>query len=271
MPDRATARARAAVPLLTLLTEQSLDADYEVVAARGPSPASPRRRRTVIATVVAAAGVLCTIAFVQTARSASVVRTDKADLISRVSAAKATLTQQGRELSTLQSEVSSATAAYGTADDKMKAALGMLTQLGSQAGSTPVTGAGVEVTVTDGDSGGALVQDSDLRALVNGLWSAGAKAVSVNGQRLSNRSSLRNSGTVIRVNGVSLSSPYVVSAVGPALGDWSRTDTGSLFKSNAANFGFSYSEAYLESVTVPAGPSGMLTLTYAKSVGGNEQ
>lgn len=267
MPDEATARARAAVPLLTLITEQSLDADYRIVAERGPSQASPRRRRTVIATVVAAAGVLCTIAFVQTARTASLQRTDKDDLIARVTAAKTSLAAQGRQLSLLQSQTSSATSAYSGLDEELRRELSALNSLGSQAGSAPVTGTGIIVTVTDGNSTGGEVQDSDLRALVNALWVAGAKAISVNGQRLGNRSSLRNSGSVIRVNGTSLSSPYVVTAVGPTVGTWSATASGGTFRTGASTYGFTYSEAYPGSVTVPAGTSGMLTLTYAKGTG----
>lgn len=271
MPDEATARARAAVPLLTLITEQSLDADYEVVAARGPRPDSPRRRRTVIATVVAAAGVLCTIAFVQTARSAGSLQTDKEDLIGRVTAAKAQLATQGRELSQLQASTSSAADTFGTLEDRLRTVLGELNDLGAQAGSAPVTGTGIVVTVTDAVSASGEVQDSDLRALVNALWIAGAKAVSVNGQRLSTRSSLRNSGTVIRVNGVSLSSPYVVSAVGPSVGTWSATVSGGVFRTSASTYGFTYSEAYPGSVTVPSGTSGMLALKYATTTGKDQQ
>lgn len=271
MPDRATARARAAVPLLALLTEQALDADYEMVAARSPVPGSPRRRRTVIATVLAVAGILGAIAFVQTANSASSVRTDKEDLIARVTAAKAALTIQGRQLSVLQASMSSATNAYGTADERLRSVLGDLSRLGAQAGSAPVSGTGVEVTVTDGGPTGGEVQDSDLRALVNALRIAGAKAISVNGQRLNTRSSLRNSGTVIRVNGVSLSSPYLVTAVGPSVGTWSATASGGFFRTGASTYGFTYSEAYPGSVTVPSGASGMLTLNYAKPVGKDKQ
>ena len=271
MPDRATARARAAVPLLTLITEQSLDADYELVAQRGPSTASPRRRRTVIATVVAMAGILGTIAFVQTADHASLLRTDKDDLIARVSAAKVALANEGKQLSTLQAATSAVTGTNGALSAQLATVLGQLNELGAAAGSAPVSGTGIQVTVTDGGSAGAEVQDSDLRALVNALWVAGARAISVNGQRLSNRSSLRNSGTVIRVNGVSLSSPYVVSAVGPSVGTWSATASGGTFRTSASNFGFSYSEAYPGTVTVPAGGSGMLTLTYAKQAGKDQQ
>lgn len=271
MPDRATARARAAAPLLALITEQSLDADYQVVAERGASQASPRRRRTVIAAVVAMAGVLCTIAFVQTSRSASLERSDKDDLISRVTAAKASLTEQDKKLVALQNQVASSTSALGGLNEQVRALLAELTSLGTTVGSAPLTGPGIEVTVTDGPTQDGEVQDSDLRALINALWLSGARGISVNGQRLSNQNALRNSGTVIRVNGVSLSSPYAVVAVGSTVGNWSATASGGVFRTHADNFGFSYAEAYPGSVTVPAGPSGMLTLTYVKATGKEER
>lgn len=213
------------------------------------------------------AGILCTIAFVQTSRSSASSRTDKDDLIARVTAAKAALADAGRQLSILQSSTSSVAAIDDTLDGQLRTVLGDLNDLGARAGSAPVSGTGIDVTVTDGSSPGGEVQDSDLRALVNALWIAGAKAVSVNGERLSTRSSLRNSGTVIRVNGVSLSSPYVVTAVGPSVGTWSATASGGTFRTSASTYGFSYSEAYPGSVTVPSGTSGMLTLNYAKPSG----
>jgi len=58
------------------------------------------------------------------------------------------------------------------------------------------------------------VLDSDLQKLVNGLWEAGAEAISINGQRLTNLSTIRLAGGAITVNAHSLRRPYVVSAIG---------------------------------------------------------
>ncbi len=52
------------------------------------------------------------------------------------------------------------------------------------------------------------------RRLVNGLWEAGAEAISINGQRLTTLSTIRQAGDAITTNSRSLSRPYVVSAVG---------------------------------------------------------
>ena len=40
----------------------------------------------------------------------------------------------------------------------------------------------------------------DLQIVVNGLWDAGAEAISVNGQRLTSKSAIRFAGQAILVN-----------------------------------------------------------------------
>ena len=58
------------------------------------------------------------------------------------------------------------------------------------------------------------VLDRDLQIVVNGLWAAGAEAISINGQRLTALSAIRSAGEAILVDFRPLSPPYVVSAVG---------------------------------------------------------
>jgi len=58
------------------------------------------------------------------------------------------------------------------------------------------------------------VLDRDLQQLVNGLWAAGAEAVSVNDLRVSARTAIRSAGEAVLVDLRPLSPPYVVRAVG---------------------------------------------------------
>ena len=44
------------------------------------------------------------------------------------------------------------------------------------------------------------VLDLDLQKLVNGLWQVGAEAISINGQRLTSLSAIRDAGSSITVN-----------------------------------------------------------------------
>ncbi|MCU1621565.1 MAG: hypothetical protein JWL79_410, partial [Frankiales bacterium] len=93
---------------------------------------------------------------------------------------------------------------------------------------TAVTGPGIEVRLDDAPTGdGAAadplrggtvpegrVQDRDLQDVANGLWAAGAEAVSINGQRLSVVTAVRSAGESILVDLRPISPPYVVRAVG---------------------------------------------------------
>lgn len=58
------------------------------------------------------------------------------------------------------------------------------------------------------------VIDRDLQQAVNGLWRAGADAISVNGIRLTGRTSIRNAGATILVDYRPISAPYRIRALG---------------------------------------------------------
>ena len=91
-----------------------------------------------------------------------------------------------------------------------------LTRLGVASGTVPVTGPGLEIVADDGPSGSTKseVMDRDLQILVNGLWSAGAEAVAINGQRLTALSAIREASEAITVNYRSLQRPYTITAIG---------------------------------------------------------
>jgi uncharacterized protein YlxW (UPF0749 family) len=117
------------------------------------------------------------------------------------------LKQEVRRLQTTQ--LSSDTSAQGI--------LATIKNLGMRTGTIAVRGPGVRVVADDApgaDSARNEVLDSDLQKLVNGLWEAGAEAISLNGQRLTNLSTIRLAGNAITVNARSLRRPYVIFAIG---------------------------------------------------------
>ena len=76
------------------------------------------------------------------------------------------------------------------------------------AGTSRVEGPGLRLTIDDapndqvsgpGGSDGRIL-DIDLQQVVNGLWSAGAEAVSVNGERLTALTAIRGADKSITVN-----------------------------------------------------------------------
>jgi uncharacterized protein YlxW (UPF0749 family) len=97
-------------------------------------------------------------------------------------------------------------------------------------GASAVRGPGITVTMDDAassqDAGGdgdprsqetsddGRVLDQDLQLVVNGLWDAGAEAISINGQRLTALSAIRSAGEAILVDYRPLSPPYRISAIG---------------------------------------------------------
>ncbi|MBE5806601.1 MAG: DUF881 domain-containing protein [Clostridiales bacterium] len=59
-----------------------------------------------------------------------------------------------------------------------------------------------------------LVHAGDLIKIVNSLKNAGAEAISINGQRIVNSTSINCAGNVIKINGEKVSSPFEIKAIG---------------------------------------------------------
>ncbi len=89
------------------------------------------------------------------------------------------------------------------------------------AGELPVKGPGVTITLRDakytpeaGNINNYMVHESHVHLVINELLSAGAKAVSINGQRYFSDSYISCTGPVITVDGVQHAAPFVISAIG---------------------------------------------------------
>ncbi len=149
-----------------------------------------------------------------------------------------------------------------------------VTQLQRAVGQQAVTGAGVSVVLDDGppaeaDGGGvdlSRVLDQDLRQAVNGLFAAGAEAVSVNGQRIASLTAIRSAGDAILVGYRPLTPPYQITAIGDPATLAERfaagADAASL-KALAATYGIRFDVTSSGQLTVPAGAD--VTLRYARA------
>lgn len=85
------------------------------------------------------------------------------------------------------------------------------------AGTVEVHGPGLVLTLTEGtDTQGARarIADEDLWLVVNELLAAGAEGISVNGNRLTALSGIRNVGQRIMIHQAMTSAPYEVAAIG---------------------------------------------------------
>lgn len=220
--------ARAADESMTLINEvyrRPLEPGYQEVAARRAAGTAPRRTVRGAAAMLVLAVVLGGFA---TASAAALRRPVPAAI-----EARALLESQIRERTTRADELRRANAdlsaqiarlqqeAASTDDPELFA---QLQRDAVAAGVVPVTGPGLRVVLTDGtpapdaaDDGSNLVLDVDLQVLVNGLWSAGAEAVAVNGERITSTTAIRSAGAAVLVDSTALSSPYTVEAVGDAV------------------------------------------------------
>jgi uncharacterized protein YlxW (UPF0749 family) len=221
VPDQVT------MPLLDRIVRQSLDEDYRVVAAR---KARTRRRpseqhhpsggtgrpRQVAAAVMGVFGVLVAIAAVQTARNAPADNASRASLIDQVQARRDTVARLQAKLERLRSTTTTMRAALADATEQEQALVARIERLEVRTGLRAVTGPGVRITVDDAPDGDVTqqVRDSDLAILVDGLWNAGAEAISVNGKRLTNLTAFDNVGPAIHIGITPLVPPYTLLVVG---------------------------------------------------------
>lgn len=90
------------------------------------------------------------------------------------------------------------------------------------AGFQEVEGPGIVITMQDNMTEGAfgeefeldIIHDIDVLRIINDLRGAGAEAISINGQRVLSISEIKCGGPIIRVNGKSLGTPFVIKAIG---------------------------------------------------------
>lgn len=267
MPETVTPPDRVNTPLLTLITQQSLDEDYQLVAERraaengGTPPPRSRPHRTA-ALVVAAFGLLVTVAFVQTSEQEGVQDASRASLIDQVEASRDDVADLQRQKVQLREDNLAVQTQLDELTAEQEATAARRDRQAAAAGFAPVHGPGVRVIVDDAPTG-ELVVDRDLRPLVNGLWTAGAEAIAINGQRLTSRSPIRNSGDAIQVNSRPLSPPYVVEAIGDPntlQADLIETSSGLLFRDIAAAVGYPWTMDSVDELSLPAAPPRLLRL-----------
>ena len=90
-------------------------------------------------------------------------------------------------------------------------------------GYQAVNGSGIEIEISDADLSKlgididpslARVFSTDISTVVNGLWTAGAEAISIGNQRIATRTAISQSGEAILVNYRPILPPYKIYAIG---------------------------------------------------------
>ncbi|MBC7593682.1 MAG: DUF881 domain-containing protein [Kineosporiaceae bacterium] len=108
-------------------------------------------------------------------------------------------------------------------DASLKKQLDRADKLRDDTGLSKVVGAGMRVTLTDAprtlevpglDPRSLVVHQQDIQAFVNVLWSGGAQAITLQGERLISTTGIKCVGSTVLLDGVPYSPPYVIEAVG---------------------------------------------------------
>jgi uncharacterized protein YlxW (UPF0749 family) len=174
--------------------------------------------------------------------------------------------------------------AAGVDDRQVRGKRRQAEQLRGLAGLEPVAGTGISVTLSDAsderldeavsdpdlDLDRYVVHQQDLQAVVNALWSAGAAAITLQGQRIVTTTGIKCSGSAVRLQGVPYPAPYVIEAVGDPVALTSALDRDEdvlRYRADALlpEIGVGWELTPRESVEAPA-YAGLLDITYAQPV-----
>jgi len=258
-------------PLLTMITQQSLDEDYKVAAERralgGADPRGPRSHR-VVAVVVLVFGVLVSTAFVQHTLSEDVDNAGRRALTERITAQRDRVDDLQADIAELRETNADLGEMLAGANEAEQAVESQLRRVQVRTGFVAVRGPGVRIIVDNPPNADELLRDDDLHLLVNGLWAAGAEAISINGQRLTAVSAIRNSGVAILVNSVGVAAPYSVLAVGDSgtlQANLTETASGLEFVRIVDRFGFVFEMDNDGDLSLPAAPRRLQELRTAQA------
>lgn len=186
-------------------------------------PASSGYRTWLLFVTAVVLGVLVTVSAVTLRTPDPAAAETRRQLVARIEAAQEVGDATSTRVEELRAQIQQieqerARVEQGPAAERAIASAGM------QAGARAVTGPGLVLVLEDAtearegapglDTAPARVNARDIQLVVNGLWSAGAEAVSVNGHRLTSTSAIRFAGEAIIVDFRSLAPPYEVRAIG---------------------------------------------------------
>ncbi|MFT3859809.1 DUF881 domain-containing protein [Micropruina sp.] len=139
-----------------------------------------------------------------------------------------------------------------------------MTDAAAVAGQTRVRGPAVAVVIDDAPSGVhpagvspelLVVHQQDIQAVVNALWSGGAEAMTIQGQRVTSRTGVKCVGNSVVLHGVPYAPPYEIVAIGDqnrleqALAD---SPAMKIYRQYVDAYGLGFSQRREADVTLPA-------------------
>ncbi|MGE5828734.1 MAG: DUF881 domain-containing protein [Micromonosporaceae bacterium] len=271
--------------MLLQLFRDPLEPGYADAAARraarqaaGEPPSRWRQRGAALlrtATLIAT-GFLLAVAYRHAVAAAPDRTQAQAGLVEEVHAAQARTDELRRQADDVRDQVNrlQESTLGGSAEE-----LRRVRDLSAATGLAKVTGDGAVVRLTDApapidpttgrpaDAAAERVLDRDLQNVVNGLWSSGAEAITLGGQRLTATSTIRAAGEAILVDFRPVTSPYEILAIGPAdlAQRFNRTSAAADMRGLADRYGLGFSVRPATDLVLPAA-GGETSLRYAQPV-----
>jgi uncharacterized protein YlxW (UPF0749 family) len=187
------------------------------------------------------------------------------------------IARQQQELADLQRQVQQLTRQAASRDGAVAAAQTAGDAGALSAGLVKLTGPGVEIVLDDAPTrpDGSLpvgagpddlvIHQSDVQAVVNAVWAAGADGVAVMNQRLVATSAVRCVGNVLLLQGRTYSPPFVITAIADGAAVRARLAESAqvqILKQAADQLGLTFTVRDRPSVSLPA-YTGSLEMEYA--------
>lgn len=207
--------AQTSMELLNRLFDQALDAGYDAEQSEPSHPARSGAWRFLAFLACLLVGLMVASSALHIGDARPGAAGERDALLQRIDAAEQEHDRLAAQVKQIAAQVEQLRDQDGSRDAQLPADLKV------NAAMTPVRGPGVVLTINEGPrrddarrERSATVLDTDLRMVVNGLWEAGAEAISINGERVSTRTAIRSAGSAITVNYRSLNPPYRIEAIG---------------------------------------------------------
>ncbi|RBY88824.1 hypothetical protein DQ240_04595 [Blastococcus sp. TF02A-26] len=239
----------------------------------------PSAWAALVPVVALAAGLLFATSG-QTARGTDLRGGEIIELSGLISQRRAAVAAQDAEAEELQDQVEQLTEQAASQFGAVAEAQATGEALTLSAGLVPLTGPGVRITLDDAPRrpDGSLprgarpddlvIHQSDVQAVVNALWAAGADGVSIMDQRLIATSAVRCVGPVLLLEGRAYSPPYQIAAIGDLesiVDELAASRQVGVLQEAVNAFGLTFSVRGAETVDLPA-HSGTPTMGYATPV-----
>jgi uncharacterized protein YlxW (UPF0749 family) len=143
-----------------------------------------------------------------------------------VTARSAEVKSAERRVAELQDEIDTATQNHAKSDARLRQPAAEAEALKNPVGLVAVAGPGITVRMDDapGNDSGSLphgagvddvvVHQQDVQAVVNALWTGGAEAMTIMGERVIATTAVRCVGNTLLLHGRTFSPPFVIRAIG---------------------------------------------------------